>query len=78
MSHFSRVYALLFIDLHHYLALGTALRKILERFLGLLERKHLVDDRAETFGFEQFADPGQLRAIRAYEQERVGDVVLVR
>lgn len=57
------------LDLDHDFTLRASLRQVLKRFLCLFKRKHLVNHRMDTFGFEQFADLGELSTVGAYEEK---------
>lgn len=53
--------------LHHDLALGPAFFQICESILRIVERKRLVDHRANTAGLKKFSYFGQLLTVGTHE-----------
>ncbi len=56
-------------QLDHDLAPGSPLGKVIQCFLGLRERKHLVDHRLEALCLKQFGDFIKLSAIGARKEK---------
>src|SRR6185369_3545643 len=56
-------------ELHNDLPFGPALFEIRKRFLGLIERKYLVDHRTDESHLEKLADLCELAAVWMHEQK---------